>query len=830
MSDVNRRGLRAARNARERNARVRFLGTQALLLDALFLVGAVATWPVYRSPLFAVAVLAGLVAAHVVAALGLRGRWSGWWVALAALGAYVVLGLPVAAPGSLGSPTTAVRALLGILTAPVTGWKDILTLELPLGSYQTTLAPVLFLFIAIPTVALSCAWRSARWWMLSVPAGMLLTVFGVVFGARSLAAPLPLGPVTVQPEALVGAAALVTGLGAIVWRTRHERHRALETAVAASGVRTTGRANRGLAGRTAMALGMLVIAVVAAAGWAPWALAGQPRDVARSAIDPVLEVATTLSPLSQYRAAFTDDDAYSDVLFRVDAPAGVERIRLATLPFYDGRTARAVDPDTGLGDPATAFTRVPSQIDTGTDGTARVTVTIEDLRGIWVPTTGRLSSLAFSGARAADLADGFFHNAATGSAVQLAEPGFASGDAYTLSAVVDPAAPDAASLTPARSGPALPEAVVPDSLRQWVEAQEAPDGGAGLALLIDRLRARGFLSHALTIDEGAPPAWLSDLGGDDFQPSRAGHSTDRIDELFGDLLDRQREFGGTDDAALVAGVGDEEQFAVAGMLVADQLGFDARVVVGTRLASAEELPACEDGVCRNAELAAWIEVQGARGTWVPLDVTPQHEAFPSPDLEQRQDPQNPTEVRNENAEQVLPADADPSDGTKRGDDVTDEGADLGALWAALRIAGISLLGLAIVLGPLLLIIAAKAFRRRSRRRNDDPIERFTGGWQEYVDAAVDHGYPVPRSHTRQELASLYAGEDAGNGARLATWADRSVFDVSPPTAGEDAEFWRIVDAERTRFASEKGFWARIRARVSLRSLVRGERSRGRRRG
>jgi len=54
---------------------------------------------------------------------------------------------------------------------------------------------------------------------------------------------------------------------------------------------------------------------------------------------------------------------------------------------------------------------------------------------------------------------------------------------------------------------------------------------------------------------------------------------------------------------------------------------------------------------------------------------------------------------------------------------------------------------------------------------------------------------------------------------LATWADRSVFDVSPPTAEENDEFWRIVAAERTRFAADKGFWARLRARLSLRSLL-----------
>ena len=815
---ASRRDLRAARASRAgAAARVRFLVIQALLLDLLFAVGAVAAWPIYRSGTFVLTVAAGLLVAHVVAALGVRWRWSGWWVALAALGGYVLLGLPVAAPGSLVSPSAALRGFIGVLTAPVTGWKDLLTLELPLGSYQTTLAPTLFLFIALPTVALSVAWRSSRWWIVAVPAGLLLTVFGVVFGARELTAPLSIGSFSLAREVLVGAAAIIAALGVVVWRTRSERRQALATAVAASGVRTTGPATRGLVGRAAVATTMVALAVLGAGAWGPWALAGQTRDVARSAVDPVLEIAQTLSPLAQYRGAFTVDDAYAATLFTVDAPDQVDRLRLATLPYYDGRTARAVDPASGLGDPATAFTRVPSRLDSAGGDAVDLTVTVDTLDGIWLPTVGSLETVTFDGARAADLSDGFFHNVATGAAVELIDGGLESGDSYRLSAAVDsPVA--AASLEPSRSGPSLPDTVVPESLREWIEAQGVSGGGSGLETLIELLRARGYLSHALTVDPTTPPAWLTDLGTDDFQPSRAGHSTDRIDDLFTQLLDRQREVGGTDDAALVAGVGDEEQFAVAGMLIADQLGFDARVVVGTRLTSTQELPTCDDGSCRGGDLAAWIEVQDAGGSWTALDVTPQHETFPSPDLEQRQDPQNPTDVRREQAESVLPADANPADGTERSDDVTEEGADLEPLWFALRVSGVSLLGLTILFGPLLAIVAAKAFRRRSRRRSPDVVERFTGGWQEFVDTAVDHGYPVPRTQTRQELAALYAGEDAAPGVRLATWADRSVFDVAPPSAEENAEFWRIVDAERSRLAAEKTFWQRLRARVSLRSL------------
>ncbi|WP_394289223.1 transglutaminase-like domain-containing protein, partial [Microbacterium sp.] len=564
---------------------------------------------------------------------------------------------------------------------------------------------------------------------------------------------------------------------------------------------------------------MVLVAVAAAAAWAPWALAGAPREVARSGVDPVVEIARTLSPLAQYRASFTDDTAYDEALFTVAAPAEVERIRLATLPFFDGRTARAVDPTTGDEDPATAFIRVPSAIDQGAGAIADVAVTIGALEGIWLPTAGSLAEITFEGPRAADLADGFFHNTATGAAVQLAEPGLSDGDAYRLRVAAPETGADVASLTPLRNGPSLDDAIVPESLREWIDAQAAPAGGAGLAELIDRLRARGYLSHALAVDTANPPTWLSDLGAPDFQPSRAGHSTDRIGDLFDQLLDRQVELGDAPDPQLVAGVGDDEQFAVAAAMIADQLGFDTRIVVGTRLASAEDLPVCDDdGTCRGGDLAAWIEVRGAEGRWVAIDVTPQHEVFPSPDLEQRQDPKNPTDVRDDDAEEVLPPEANPAEGTARDEDVAEETTDLSALWSALRVAGISLSVLVVLIGPLLVIVLVKAVRRRSRRRSPDVVTRFTGGWEEFVDTAVDHGYPVPAAHTRQELAALYAGGDPSSPRRMATWADRSVFDVAPPTEAENAEFWRLVDAERARLAGEGTFWSRLRARVSLRSL------------
>ncbi len=790
------------------------------LLDLLFLIAAITAWPIYQTSAFVVVVVVALAAAHVIAAAGLRWRWSGWWVALATIGVYVLVGTPVAAPALVtGGADQALVALRGVVTAPVTGWKDLLTLELPLGSYQAVLAPAFLLWLAVPTAALSLAWRARRLWILAPALGLALTAFGVVFGAPTISAPVRWGPVTVTGarEMAAGAAALLVALGFLVWRTLYQRRRALRAAEAATGVRTTSRTTSATLGRVGISIGMVLAAVVVGAVAAPWALAGAPRQVLRSEIDPRLEIQQSLSPLAEYRSFFSDD-VVDDVLFTVSG--GGERVRLATLSYYDGRLARVLDPAAAAGDQATAFVRVPSAL-SAPSGTRpeSADITIDGYRGIWMPTVDVLTAVQFRGPDASSLADGFFYSESAQMAVQLSDPGLEPGSGYRQDAAIPTRLPAVADLVPGGSSPRFAPETVPESLQEWMRMQEAPAGGQGLQLLIDRLRARGYLSHALTVDPSTPPRWQVDIGDYTFAPSRAGHSTDRIDALFSSLVQRQNEVGGDEDDRLVAAVGDDEQFSVAAAMIADQLGFAVRIVVGARL-SGEDLPACEDG-CRGGDISAWIEVQDVSGVWVPIDVTPQWTAGMSPDDLQNRDPEVPTEVHERDAEQVLPGEADPADAGESPEDPGEETADWSGLWSALRIGGISALALLILVGPFLLVLIVKAVRRRSRRSATDVVDRVTGGWDEYVDAAIDSGLPAPRTHTRQELATLHAESAPGSRATtLATWADRSVFDVASPSAEDSERFWQIVEEERARLIADRGFWARVRARLSLRSLLR----------
>ena len=118
----------------------------------------------------------------------------------------------------------------------------------------------------------------------------------------------------------------------------------------------------------------------------------------------------------------------------------------------------------------------------------------------------------------------------------------------------------------------------------WLQEQNVTPDGAGLERAISLLRARGYLSHSLLRPVDELPKWASELGDYSFQPSAAGHSLARIGALFQQLLDRRADAAAEGpDASLVAAVGDDEQFAVAASLIAGQLGFPSRVVVGVRM-------------------------------------------------------------------------------------------------------------------------------------------------------------------------------------------------------------------------------------------------------
>jgi hypothetical protein len=786
----------------------------ALFVVAMLLVAVWAAWPIYQDLGYLVMAAGALTAGLVLAWLGARRGWSWFTLLLAVLGAYLLLGVPLAVPTAFTSVPNALGGLLDLVSATVFGWKELVTIQLPVGSYQALLAPAFLLFLGATTVALSLAWRTDRVFALTVPVLFLVQLFGLVFGSNAVSIPQVVFGVSVPAprESLIGLAALLLAFGFLAWRTRLARSEALARAARTTGVRRTPGALGGRVRRGMLAVGVLVLAIGVTLGGLTAVSATPTREVLRSSIDPAVELREYVSPLSQYRSYFSEP-RYDKELFTVIGDG--ERVRLAVLSYYDGEVFRVVNPAAGESDQVTAFARVPHARGSAADSVTTA-FDISGYSGVWMPGVGALASIRFAGDRAADLADGFFYNAQTAAGIQLNV--VENGDRYTI--VSDPPA-DAPALADLAqpAAEAAGDTLIPQSLIDWVDAQAITNDGAGLAELVDRLRERGYLSHALTVPTA--DSWTADLGDYQFSPSLSGHSLGRIDDLFLKLLEKQNSTTATENAQLVAAVGDDEQFAVATALLARHLGFGSRVVVGFTLGAASadsRAPgACVNGVCAGQNLAAWVEVASGDGNWVTVDVTPQFQNPLSPIDDTTRDPQYNTEVIAEGATEQRAPEANPTSGEDQQEEHKVSGPDLGWLFTILKIGGISLATLLVICTPFLVILGAKRQRRHDRAKAPDLSARFSGGWDEYVDAAVDRGLAEQGSMTRVEVASHY---QSVGGTRLANLADRAVFGETLPRAAESDAFWALVTAERASLSASGTRGQRLRAAFSLRSFTR----------
>lgn len=777
-----------------------------LYVATMAALGLVAAWPIYQSTYALIVGLVGVAIGAAVVVVSVLLKWNALVTTGVTVAAWFAAGVGLGVPSRWGTGTMFPSGLVDVLAGPVTGWKDLATSPLPIGEYRNLLIPLLTVMLVGTLIALRLGWAEGSWASIAVPVAAGMPFFGLIFGRSATSAPIAIGPITVPApvEMATGAAAIVASVGWLAWRAREQRRAALQRAEAATGIHATATNRAAGARRVTLAASMLVVALAAGAAVTPALTQTRTRDVLRTAVGPDLSSLLAVSPLASYRSNFTDE-SFDRTLFTVSSDDALpERIRLATLTDYDGEVFRV--------EPAAeeSFQRVPSVLNTPAGDEHTVTFTIDALRGSWLPSFGFLKQVEFGGSDSVRLTEGFYYDAASEAAVQA--QGLAEGDTYRFTGVVS----ESAAVETLQAPGTAPEVKPPASLVKWVESLNVPSSGAGLMEAIGALRERGYLSHALSVPETGAQ-WMNEMGGGYvFSPSAAGHSLARIDQLFKQLLDRAGKVDkNAEDAQLVAAIGDDEQFAVASALIAQHLGFPARVVVGVRTDD-PNLPSCDDGVCTSGDLSAWVEVQGVNGDWVAIDTTPQHTAAVSTDTSRQRDPENPTDVQPDTADEVTPPDPQREDGTEV-PPAPIPGPNFSSVWAVLRIVGLSLLGLVLLLAPFIVVLIAKASRRRGRRNNPNPTLAIAGGWDEYVDAAVDSGREVPAAETRQELAAVYATPSA---VLLATTADRAVFAGVPLDASESEQFWNIVSEERRALRQDIGFWGRIRAALSLKSFRR----------
>jgi transglutaminase-like putative cysteine protease len=733
---------------------------------------AAALWPLYRDGSFVLLAVATILAGSAVAIAGAYTRASGSTVMVATFAVFVVLGVPLAVPAkaALGVLPT-VDGLLDLLAGVALGWKQLLTITLPVGDYQALLVPAFALLLTATVVGLSAGLR-AKYGELGVIAPIVVFVVAVLFGPEEAVAP-----------AALALALLATILLWVIWRRWYRRREAIRALAAGTGgaepAPQAARDHRFLGARTLA--GAAVLLTVGGAASIGMTLAVPPpaeRTVLRSTIEQPFDPRDFVSPLAGFRRQL-QEDAADRALFTVEGlPAG-GRIRLATLDTYDGVVYAVgnADADSASG----TFSRVPFRVSRdAAEGTPiEVSLTVQGYRGVWVPTIGSLVSVDFTGQDAADRT--FYVNEVTDTAAVVS--GLEEGAAYRLSAVL-PDAPTEAQLASVTPGAAsVPRTVpLPEALADRLDAYAGNNVAAPGQQLLDMLAglARdGYISHGISPEE---------------PPSRSGHSLDRISELFTDPIM----------------IGDAEQYSVAAALLARELGFPARVVFGF----APDPTDADAVVVHGSDVAAWIEVDTAEYGWVSIDPTPVEREIPDALPEEPTPISRPQTVVPPDLENEEPRDDTPPTETSQ-DDVPVPDPLLELLFTVLRVLGGTLLALALVASPFLAIVGAKLRRRSLRRTSGNPRDRIRGGWEEFEDAAVDRGVESPPSPTRTQFAEAVGGKRP---RLLAVVADRAVFSPDAPADADADRVWLAVEELRKTLNSHRTPWERLRAAVSLRSL------------
>ncbi|MFC6357374.1 transglutaminase domain-containing protein [Luethyella okanaganae] len=756
---------------KRRRPGVGFVLVNAAALALASLIAVSPLWPVYESAAFLVLVGSATALGIVIATLGAVFRWPSYVVLLATVGSYLVAGVPLAVPSMAAGILPSADGFVELVRGTALSWKQLLTIVLPVGSYQTLLVPPLVLVLGTVTIGMSIALR-ARFGELAVLAPIVLFVAGILLGPAAVSAPFE-----------IGLGLLVVVLFWLLW-FRWQRRRAAVRLVSQRSTRVIeSAADRRIATARTLVGATVVVAVAAAAGTAATLAlpASAPRNVARSHVQQPFDPRDYPSPLAGFRGNLRPGSADARMLTVSGLPEG-GRIRVATLDSYDG-VVYSVGSDR-VSSASGSFTRLPYRLDqSGVDGTeTTIEVTIEGYRGVWVPGTGQLERIEFTSDDASRLSDVFFYNDNSGTAAVLG--GLRQGDRYRAESVVPAAVDDLSALRP---GTAVlpPIGVLPDGLRQtldrWTEA-DAPEGRR-LAEMLDGLATEGYVSHGIVEHEPF---------------SRSGHAADRITQLL------------TDKPML----GDAEQYAVVTALMARELGFPARVVVGyVPPASSSRGVVAVLG----SDVSAWIEVQDSRGRWITIDPNPEPRAIPE------KQPNEPTVVSRPQTVLPPPAEDTPRDPNLMPPESTPEDpletVDplLLLLLAIARLAGWTVLGMAILVSPFLGIIAAKMRRRRLRRTAGSPVQRIAGGWREFADSATDHGVRLPPSATRSETAVAMGGMPP---LVLASAVDRAVFAPGEPSAEDAEQVWEAVDELRGLLGANRSRRQRILALVSLRSFGR----------
>lgn len=803
--------------------RVRLIRTiDALVMFALFGLAVGLAWPVYHSNAYLLcAGSAILLMASLAYVFTLVRTLKARYVWLLALPVYFLAVIPVAVPSALWDfPSNVPYGLRQAVVAPATAWKELVSLDPPVGSFGAVLVPTFLVFGLSALLAAMIQVRRPAWVGWQVVAAAIPLVFAIITGpamTRDVAGPWGIELISAR-EAMIGAAWVVV---VILWLTgrfsaRRRRIRTLDAQGQQRSAFTLGIAIRYAAGALTLILG-IVVSVAFVPGILP------ERVVARTVVEPRIVQPPADSPLSTFRANFAPANL-NRTLFSVSGSDVPDRVRIATLASYRGDTYTAID-ETSAASSSESFRILAHRIE-GVPGEVKTAnFVIDGYNGVWLPTAGHTIAVDFDGEPALNLRTHTYVSPATSGLIVMApradgQIGLLAGDTYRVD-YVEPQWASAGGRSPGHSvrwkDDSLPE------LYSWLEREQLSLATvADVQAAVDKMMWASYLGHSLDdpteVTGGREGTWLEDLPATyDLRKSYGGHNLRAIDaNVFAKLSDPSvPDCSGPQDNSCAAIVGDDEQFAVAAALIAQAGGFPARIVVGAEPDS--------DGVVRGKNMRAWAEIQAADGRWAPLEATARtdntfRKEDSQPDTNQYRNPVDRTTTN-----QTTPPDVRDQAGAERADGPTareSEGSSaIEVIRTALYVVG-GLLALLLLTAPLWLALVWKALRRRRRRSGGDAEDQIASGWDEFVDRCVDRGFVRPATDTRSEFAASTGSDQAVVLARL---ADQAVFGDADPQPAHSTQFWELLDTEVSNQTKRLSRWQRVKARFTWRSIVRRRR-------
>lgn len=789
-----------------------WISLTAIFLACLILT--ISSWPIYgKSTMFIAA--GGAFVTGII--LGIAyGIWNiTWWKSIiVGYIVYVVMALVTAVPWIYPSfPFALLDGLRQVATGPVTSWKSLLTIALPVGDFGDTQLPLFIVIYLASIISIFVAFRKDKNWAYGLIPLAIALLFPTLFGPATSSQPLSIGPFTLYASVhqLAGLAGMAVLLGWAIIKTRSERKRQMLATQVSSSTTSSHQERKAKVRQSLSALLMALCALLLAVG-ATIPFASQARSVPRNAIEHRVDAPELSNPLASYRNNFTSNSLDTPLLYlKGDMPS---RVRFAALSSYDGlafRPSSTAEERQQLTD----FERVPYRVGNTSGALHETTVTVQGYSGQWVPIASEFSQVEFTGKDTLALREGFYFNIDVQTAIDTIQrnddSGLRQGDVYTLtyadSDIAEASTKGVSTMTPyVKSATEPPSEDDFPSLNRWLAAQNADTATVSeVVRLRDLLLQRSYLGRSKSQPDGQV-TWMP--SGYIFRPSDSGQTIERIDTLFANMLDPKYRNCTSPDDQCAAHVGDEEQYAAATALIARSLGFPSRIVYGAHVS--------KNGTVTGRDMTVWTEIQVADSSWVALDIAPRTDnAFvEQPDTEAYRQ-YNPN-TGQENAPTLDPPAKDPStsdEQTPQDDELFDT-----SLWLTYLVRGLEGIGiLLLITSPMWGILLAKFIRRRRRRKQGSPNKRIIGGWQEYVDHLVDSGQEIPTHYTRKEIAL----DRSENARALASSADFAAFSGSLNTPEREAElYWNQVLEECKNDVREQKKTRRLRTYLSPKSFAR----------